>query len=234
MLEVANMSEGWAAFIGEQAVEETPAQKMSRQARQTSERQDRGAAAAEAERAVQLEENRDQRLLAFHQLGIAGRSQADIFSEAGRLGDEDSEYEAARAVMEKIDRRRASRAEVRRYEAEQLAMASRAASSDDPYEAATRRAHRAFAEHTRALVAEVAAGTPRREPRPKGRGGNVVRSELECWWCVSNNVSHEESTLLHLDPQSRVPITTIDQAIAEERAEHVERRRYGSHAEISR
>jgi hypothetical protein len=56
------MSEpSWAAWIAERRVQETPAQKIYRQAQQGAERQERAELAAEAERAAEREEERDRR-----------------------------------------------------------------------------------------------------------------------------------------------------------------------------
>jgi len=113
---------------------------------------------------------------------------------------------------------------------EVMATARRSAVSDDPLEQAQRRAHQAFAEITRAKVAERESGRPqpRRERRPFASRGSVTRSEC-CQWCIDQNVNDEDSYLLHSDPELAVPITTPEQATAK-----AERRAHSSYAEVSR
>jgi len=72
-------------------------------------------------------------------------------------------------------------------------------------------AHLEFVQATRAAWSAAQAGTPRRASRPKGevsrsRGGEVHRSE-HCVWCIEQNVSDEDSYLLHSDPDLAVPVT---------------------------
>jgi hypothetical protein len=221
---------GFAGWIAEHHVGESPAQQMARQARLAAERQDRAELAADAERAAAIEERADQRAVAFMTLGIAGRSQAEVFAEAGRVGDEDAEYAEAQKTIERIERRRASRVEAMRYQSEQLAMASRAAADDgDIYAQAQRRAHRAFAEHTRGLLSDAAGGAPRQERRPFAR-----RSE-NCIHCIEQGATDEEAFLLHADPQTGIPVTPPGQDRPAEKAEHAERRTPSRrYAEISR
>ena len=115
------MSAGWAAWLAERHVQETPAQKLARQAAQGAERQERGELAAEAKRAAELEDERDARALRAQQAGLTGHSLGDVFTEASRAADEDAAYCEALKTIDKIDRRRARRAEAQRSEAEQLA-----------------------------------------------------------------------------------------------------------------
>jgi hypothetical protein len=94
----------------------------------------------------------------------------------------------------------------------------------DPYEAASRHAHDVFVEVTRARMAELEAGrpAPRPERRPfAGRGSVAVRSEY-CVHCTANNVSDEQSYLLHSDPEFNVPVTTAEQ-LEREQAEQAAR-----------
>ena len=88
--------------------------------------------------------------------------------------------------------------------------------------------HREFMAATRAKMNAAASGTPQRASR-RPFVGEVSRSELECWFCVSNNVNAEDSALLHHDPEFAVPVTTLEQAAAAEQAEHAERHRHGNH-----
>ena len=194
------MSEtGWAAFVGELHEEETAVQRSARLAGLAAEREDREAARTEAERAAAIEGEREARLIRYAQLGLGGRSLGEVFAAAGRDLDEDAEYEAARAVMAKIERRRESRARAQRFQAEQVTAVSRAQVPADPLEAAQRRAHEAFAAATRHQLAEAATGTPQRERRPFA-GGVAVRSEVTCQHCYEVGATAEESFLLHQDP----------------------------------
>jgi hypothetical protein len=190
------MSEGWAAWLAERHVQETPAQKLARQAAQGAERQERAELADEAERAAELEDERDARALRFQQAGLTGHSLGDVFTEASRAADEDAAYCEALKTIDKIDRRRARRAEAQRFEAEQLA--SVAQRSADPFEAAQAEAHRAFAAHTRRMVAEAQAGTL--APPPFVFRGGAGDGEPDCPECRAAGASVSESFLLHSDP----------------------------------
>jgi hypothetical protein len=186
------MSEGWAAWLAERHVEETPAQKLARQAAQGAERQERAELAAEAERAAELADERDARALRFQQAGLTGHSLGDVFTEASRAADEDAAYCEALKTIDKIDRRRARRAEARRSEAEQLAAVAQR--SADPFEAARSEAHQAFIRATRAQMAEAAAG----RARPFARGGVAVRSEpVTCDASIAVGATPEESFMIH-------------------------------------
>jgi hypothetical protein len=237
------MSEtGWAAFLGNHIAEESPLERSSRLARQAAEQQDRAELADEAERTAAVQERHELMELAALQAGMAGRSAEDVFRDAGRLGDEDAEYSEAQRTIARIDKRRETRRQQMADQAQRMTeitgLASRSATVTGGPDllAEAKQAHREFAAATRAKLSAAVTGTPR-QPRPKEHGGRAVRSELECWYCVENNVDHDTSTLLHLDPRLRVPITTLEQAIAAEQAEHAEhaeRRQYASYAEISR
>jgi hypothetical protein len=230
------MSTGWAGWLTERHVEETSAQRLSRQGWQDRARQERAEEAAELAQAAEAEEAHDRRLMRFRQAGIVARPAGDVFAQAAAIGDEDQEFEAARATMERITRRRERRAAVAQ---DQMAAMQRAeVPGDVDLLAGAKQLHRAFREETRRQLAEAATGAPRaRRPKElsRSRGGEAVRSELECWYCRQGNVSHEDSTLLHLDPAYAVPITSEAQAKAAEQAEHAERRTPGRrYAEISR
>jgi len=76
------------------------------------------------------------------------------------------------------------------------------------------------------MLAEVQArpaGRPKEVSR--SRGGVASRSE-SCQWCIDQNVSDEQSYLLHSDPELNVPVTTPEQA-AQWQATQAERRAYG-------
>ncbi len=235
------MSEqGWAGFLAEHHEQETASERAVRLARQAERRDDQAAELNEAERAAALAERHELLQVAALQAGVAGRSAAEIFADAGRIGDEDAQYEAARAIIERIERRRAARQRDAVEQAQRMAEVTGLASRSAPTVtggpdllAGAKQAHREFVQATRAAQA-AAAGTPRRERPFAASRGSVARSELECWHCVNDNVSHEDSVLLHSDPQWNVPVTTVEQAAQAEHAEHAERRRYASHAEISR
>lgn len=81
----------------------------------------------------------------------------------------------------------------------------------DPFEAASRRAHQAFIEATRARMAAAESGypAPRAGRRPFGYAsrGDVARSE-SCVHCTEAGLSDEVSYLLHSDPELAVPVTT--------------------------
>jgi len=61
----------------------------------------------------------------------------------------------------------------------------------------------------------------------------AVRSE-HCIHCINQGVSDEDSYLLHSDPELNVPVTTTREQAQQAGQVQAERRRYGSHAEISR
>lgn len=235
------MSEpGWAAFLGEHRADETPSERASRLARQAAQRDDREAELAEAERAAALQERHELQQVAAMHAGVAGRSAADVFADAGRLGDEDALYADAQKTIARIDRNRARRqqemAERARQMAEVTSLASRSATitGGEDMLAGAKQAHAEYVRASRAAWSAATAGTPRREPRPfASRGGELVRSELECVHCVQNNVSHEASVLLHSDPEFAVPVTTAEDLRAEQE-QHAERRAPGRYREIVR
>lgn len=80
----------------------------------------------------------------------------------------------------------------------------------DPVESASRSAQQLLAEVTRERTATAQPRRPERRPFVS-RAGVAVRSELECVYCVKDNVSAEDSALLHHDPEYNVPVTTADQ-----------------------
>ncbi len=79
--------------------------------------------------------------------------------------------------------------------------------AEDPLEAATRRAHQAFVEVTRAKWADARQGgtAPRRERRrgPFASRGDAVRSEeVTCPECIAFGITPEQSYLIHADPDA--------------------------------
>jgi hypothetical protein len=87
----------------------------------------------------------------------------------------------------------------------------------DGLEAAASRAHAAFAEVTRARIAELGTTrlASRPAPRPKeasrSRGGVAVRSE-HCVYCTQEGLDDSTSYLIHSDPDYNLPVTTPEQA----------------------
>lgn len=204
-------SEGWAKVVADNHVEESAVERSARLARQAAEREDREAAQAEAERAAAVEDERDRRLFQYQQLGIGGRSVDDLSRDATRAAEEDDAYNNALETIAKIDRRRASRAQAQRFQAEQLESVSRSQDQADPLAAAQRRAHEAFRTATRARMSEAVTGQPVSRPKDVVRSrGAAVRSE-SCVHCIDQGVSDEMSYLLHSDPDLNVPVTTPGQ-----------------------
>jgi hypothetical protein len=189
---------GWAGWLAERHVQERPVERLYRQAMQGAERQERAEAAAEAERAVEVEEERDRRLLAFQLAGVQGRTLGDVAEEASRAASEDDQYQEALKTIERIDKRRERRAEAMRYQSEQLAaVAERSARDLDPMEAATRRAHQAFREATRAALSDAAMSRAPRAPRPKGYGAAVRSEPVTCQDCLNMGATPEEAFAIH-------------------------------------
>jgi hypothetical protein len=73
-------------------------------------------------------------------------------------------------------------------------------------------AHAEYVAASRAAIVAVTAGTP----RPFVSRGSVTRSEC-CQWCIDQNVSDEDSYLLHSDPELAVPVISPEQAAKAER-----------------
>jgi ribonuclease E len=190
---------GWAGFAAEHHAEESPAEMAVRLARQAAERDDRRAAREEAERRAAAEDAHDQRLFRFRQLGI-GRTVAGMTADASRAAAEEDEEQEARAVIERAERRRASRARAAAFEAGQLAAVSRAAGSGDLL-APARAAHAEYVRASRAAWQAAQAGAPRRARRPFA-GGAAVRSDqpVTCPHCRQAGATPEESFLIHQDP----------------------------------
>lgn len=224
------MSAGWAAFIAENAEQESPAERAVRLARLADQRDDREAERAEGERAAAVAERHELMQLAALQAGVAGRSAGDVFADAGRQGDEDAAYGEALKTIERIDKRRAQRQRDMADQAQRMAevtgLAARSATTvtgGSDLLAEAKQLHRAFVETTRAKMRDAAAGAPRQERHPfvsRSRGGVAVRSE-HCQWCIDANATDEEAFLLHSDPQRPLPVTPPGQS---EQAAKAERR----------
>jgi hypothetical protein len=219
------MSEpGWAGWLAEHREQETASERAWRQARQAEQRDNRAAELEQAERAAALQERHELLQVAAVHAGLAGRSAADVFADAGRQGDEDALYSEAQRTIERIDRRRARRQQEMAERAQQMAevtgLASRSATGDADLLSEAKQLHRQFVATTRAMQAEAATATPRQERRPfASRGaGQAIRSE-SCIHCISQGASDEESWLLHSDPELNVPVTPPGQAAQPVQAE---------------
>ena len=126
-----------------------------------------------------------------------GIEPGQILAVALRGVDEDEEYEAARAVMQKIERRRESRRRVAEYQGKQLAAATAASrASREP----------AGIEAANALAARLAAPAPRAS-RPFARRGAVPGDDdpVQCPECAAVGASAIESFLIHHEDQGPVP-----------------------------
>lgn len=118
----------------------------------------------------EVSRRRQERIARDH---AAGRITA--FDIARMEGDAGDEGDAGR--VRQLERRAEN---LRGQLADASAMVSPQQRSPDPLEAAAQRAHRAFAETTRAMMADAEAGALRREPRPFASGGVAVRTEVFC------------------------------------------------------
>jgi hypothetical protein len=128
-----------------------------------------------------------------HRMHEAGRIRAwDIPAMLGDLGDE--------GTVARLERQQASLQQ--QLDAASEAIAPPERRDPDPLEAAAQRAHAAFAEVTRARMAELEAGVRRSRPRPPffaGRGV-AVRSEVTCGGCKAAGIDPDTSFLIHSDP----------------------------------
>jgi hypothetical protein len=183
-----------AGWLAAEPVRMTDMQRATRE----TERADRREAQEAAEQAAAAAEAHEARMFRFHQLGIEPGA---VTGRAFAAMDEDGEYEAARAVMERIERRREARQRVAEHEAQRVASVAR---SDQP-----RWIDDANAVSAALRVEQLLHS----EPRPFAARGYVSRSAAvrseDCLWCVEQGVSDEEAFLLHTDPQFAVPVTTV-------------------------
>jgi hypothetical protein len=138
----------------------------------------------------------------LHRAHEAGRLTAWQVME--QLGDEGDETEVRR-----LERRAASLRQQIDAAAEAIAPPERR--DLDPLEAAAQRAHAAFAEHTRALVAAAEARQARRPAaRPFAGRGLAVRSEVTCAECIKVGATPEQSVLIHQDPDAPIEAQFVD------------------------
>jgi hypothetical protein len=171
------------------------------------------AAAARAAADARAEQRETQAMLnrmAGDPVGNVSRCQAAVSEARDRVADLENQLETARGRLGRVTDQLAHWSG-----AVDEVMATARRSSDDPLEQAQRRAHQAFAEHTRALVASRAAGAPRERSR-RPFVAAVSRSE-HCIHCINQGVSDEDSYLLHSDPELAVPVTPPEQAAKAER-----------------
>jgi hypothetical protein len=141
-------------------------------------------------------------------IGNVSRAATAVSEARDRVNDLESQLETARG---RLTRASESLAHWSGAADGVIATARRSAATDDPMEQAQRRAHAAFTEITRTKMAARSARAPRRAARPFASRGSVTRSEC-CQWCIDQNVSDEDSYLLHSDPELAVPVTTPEQA----------------------
>ena len=107
----------------------------------------------------------------------------------------------------------------------------------DPVEAASRRAHKAFTEATRAAMTEAAAG----RFRPRARRPFAVRSAgddepPDCADCRAVGASAQESFLLHSDPwppDADAPPPAPDNEATDSRAVRAGERRFPPYSELA-
>jgi hypothetical protein len=153
---------------------------------------------------AQLQEEREKIERAGRRQEIAMRQHAagrlDVWGVQRMLGDPGDP-----AAVERLERRAES---LRRQLADATAVIAPRQEPADPVAAASRRAHDAFVEATRAKMAAAEAGRP--APRPFGsisRGGAAaVRSE-HCVFCTAEGLDDETAFLLHSDPELDCPAT---------------------------
>jgi hypothetical protein len=162
------------------------------------------------------------------QTHAAGRITAwDVMNMLDDLGDE--------GRVAQLQRRQASLQQ--QVDAANEAIAPPERRDLDPLEAAAQRAHAAFAEVTRARMAELEAGVRRSRPRPFAGRGVAVRSEVTCRDCIAVGASADESFLLHRDPDGPIEsefVSLSEQVLAAFGGQdQAERRAYG-YAEIAR
>jgi len=192
---------GWTAaeYLAAHHYDETPLEQSARLARQAEDRQAKADARAAVERAARMDDEREARLFRYSQLGIGGRSMADMAEQAARAADEDDRYQEALKTIQRVERRRARDAEVMRSQGEQLAAIARSQTPSDPLEAASARARRALESVVRGddVLRRARAA---QASRPFGGGGSVVRSDVTtCKDCIAVGATAEQSFLIHSD-----------------------------------
>ena len=163
-------------------------------ARRQAEQADRRAAADEAEEAARAEDEAEARRFRYRTVGI---EPGQVLAVALRGVAEDEEYEAARAVMQRIERRRESRRRVAEYQGAQLAAATRQPASREPE----------GIEAANSLAARLAAPAARGQSRPFARRGAVPGDDdpVKCPECAAVGASAVESFRIHHEDLGPVP-----------------------------
>lgn len=191
----------------------TPSEQALIMARRAEERDALRAERDEAERLAQQADERENRLIAAARTGLAGRSFADMTADASRAADEDDQYQEALKVIARTDKRRAARQEALRYEAEQLESLTRARNGH-PEPDGIAHANRLARARVEQLLTSPA--------KPRRRRPFAIRSGSEpdhqCVFCTVQDLNPDTGYLLHSDPETRVPITTAEQASPEDLA----------------
>jgi hypothetical protein len=191
------------------------------------------AKAAEAARAARNEELALANQAAGNPLAELSRAQTAVGMARDAVRDLEAQLREAREVLSRAE----GNVAVWSGQVEELqADVARRSSVEGDLLSPAKQAHQEFVQATRAAFEAVQAGKPRQVSRPF-RGGEVVRSHLECIYCQREHVDPETSALLHLDPQHNVPITTAaDEAalVASGHRDQAERRTYSYTGEISR
>ena len=189
-------------------------------------------AAADA-RAVQREQLLMANRAAGDPLGQVSRYQAAVSELRGEVMDLETQLEAARGRLNRAARTWCTGAIRRR----RSVPPSRGAATRTTCWDRRRRSHAEYVAASRAAIAAMAAGTPRRARRPFG--GVVRRSEVTCHECQAAGANPEESWLIHHDPDAAIGQDLIDlgemtvAAFGRQDPADAERRTYG-YAEISR
>lgn len=163
---------GTLGFLQDHTATETPAQALARQAYQAAERADRQAKRDEADQAAAREEAAERRAFRFRALNVQPGA---VLARAMQEQEEDFAYDACRAQMERIERRRESRRRAAADQAAQLEAATRASGEPAGIAAANELAARLRFEH----MLSRAAATPRPAPpaarsRPVAAAGRMI------------------------------------------------------------
>jgi hypothetical protein len=137
-------------------------------------------------------------------IGNVSRCQAAVAEARDQVTDLENQLETARGRLGRATENLAHWSQA----ADEI-MATARRTSGDPMEQASRRAHQAFAEVTRAKIAARAAGAPQQAPRPFAGRGSVTRSQpVTCKLCIKYGATPEQSFLIHADP-SPEPVPAI-------------------------
>jgi hypothetical protein len=190
------MSFGILGFLQDHTATETPAQALARQALQAAERADRQAAQDEADQAAAREEADEARAFRFRALNVQPGA---VLARAQQEQEEDFEYDACRAQMERIERRRASRRRAAEAQAAQLEAATRASGQPAGIDHANELAAR--------LRVEAMLAGPARARRPFASRSSVPGADdpVMCPGCAAVGASAIESFRIHHEDLGPVP-----------------------------